>query len=101
MVLEAIEVRRPERAVRREPFVELGKRFGPDAVQPALRVRTHVDEPRLLEDAEMLGHGRLAHAEVVDELADRPFPAVAKQVEERQPAWFGEDLQRGEGSHGR
>jgi hypothetical protein len=97
VVFEAIEVRRPELAVGREPVVELCERFWPDAVQAALRVCAHVHEPGVFEDAEMLGHGRLADAEAVDELADRPF-AVPKQIEDREPARLRKDLECGERS---
>jgi hypothetical protein len=92
MALEAIEVCRPELAVRREPVVELFERFRPDAIQAALRVRAHLDEPRIFEDAEMLRDGWLADAEAIDEVADRPF-AVAEQVEDRQTARLGQDLE--------
>jgi hypothetical protein len=88
---------RPELAVRRKPVVELFERFRPDAIQAALRVRAHLDEPGIFEDAEMLGDGRLAGAEEVDELADRPF-AVAEQVEDRQTARLGKDLECSESS---
>ena len=83
---------RPELAVRRKPVVELFERVRPDAIQTSLRVRAHLDEPRIFEDAEMLGDGRLADAEAVDELADRPF-AVAEQFEDRQTARLGKDLE--------
>ncbi len=99
MVFEAIEVRRPELAVGREPLVELRERFRPDAIQAALRVRARLDEPRVLEDAEMLGHGRLADAEPVDELAHRPF-AVAEHVENLEPPRLGKHLECSESSHG-
>ena len=99
VVLEAIEVRCPKGAVCREPVVELDERLRPDAVQAALRVSTHIDEPGVPEHTEMLGHRRLADAEVVDELADRPL-AVAKQIENRQPARLGENLKCCEGGHG-
>jgi hypothetical protein len=92
VVFEAIEVRRPELAIRREPVVELFERFRPDAVQAALRVRARLDEPRISENAEMLGDGRLADAQAVDELADRPL-AVAEQIEDRQTARLGKDLE--------
>jgi hypothetical protein len=92
VVFEAIEVCRPELAVRRKPVVELFERVRPDAIQTSLRVRAHLDEPRIFEDAEMLGDGRLADAEAVDELADRPF-AVAEQFEDRQTARLGKDLE--------
>jgi hypothetical protein len=96
VVFESIEVRRPELAVRSKPVVELGERFRPDAIEAALRVRAHLDESRLFEHAEMLGDGRLADAETVDELADRPF-AVTEQIEDRQTARLGQDLECGEG----
>jgi hypothetical protein len=41
----------------------------------------------------MLGDGRLAQPEVVDQFADRPF-AAAKQVEDLAPPGFGEHLER-------
>jgi hypothetical protein len=92
VVFEAIEVGRPELAVRREPVVELRERFRPDAIQAALCVRAHLDEARLLEHSKMLGDGRLADPEAVDELADRPF-AAAEQIEDRQTARLGQDLE--------
>jgi hypothetical protein len=98
MNLEPIEVGRPELAISRKPVVELCERFWPDAVQATLRVCAHVDEPGVLEDAEMLGHGRLADAEAVDELPDRPF-AFPKQIEDRQPTRLRKDLECGEGGH--
>jgi hypothetical protein len=98
VVFEAIEVRRPELAVGREPVVELRERFRPDPIQAALCVCAHIDESGLSEDAEMLGHGGLADPEAVDELADRPF-AVAEQVEDREPARLRKDLECSEGSH--
>jgi hypothetical protein len=42
----------------------------------------------------MLGHGGLAEADAVDELADRPF-AVAEQIEDLQPPRLGQDLENG------
>jgi hypothetical protein len=98
VVFEAIEVRRPELAVRREPIVELCERLRPDAIQATLRICARLDEARVLEDAEMFGHARLAEAEAVDEFADWPF-AVAEQIEERQPARLSENLERSKLRH--
>ena len=72
MVFEAIEVCRPELAVGREPIIELFERLRPDAIQATLCICARHDEPCVLEDAEMFGHGRLAEAEAVDEFTDRP-----------------------------
>jgi hypothetical protein len=88
VVFEAIKVRRPEPAVGGEPLVELGERLRPDAVQAALRIRAGLDQPGILEDAEVLRHRWLAEAELLDELPDGPL-AVAEQLEDRQPARLG------------
>ena len=79
---------RPKLAVGSEPLVELGERLGSDAVQAALRIRAGLNEPRVLEEAEVLRHRGLAEAELLDELPDRPL-AVAKQVEDLEPARLG------------
>ena len=84
-------MRCPKLAICREPLVELYEWLGPDAVQAALRVCAHVDEACLPEDSEMLGNGRLADAEAVDELADSSL-AVTEEIEDREPAGLGEDL---------
>jgi hypothetical protein len=88
MVFEAIQVSRPELAVGGEPLVELGERLRSDAVQAALRIRAGLNEPGVLEDAEVLRHRWLAEAELLDELPDRPL-AVAEQVEDSQSARLG------------
>jgi hypothetical protein len=98
VVFEAIEVRSPELAVRRKPLVELCERLRPEAIQAALRLGARLDEPRVLEDAQMLGHGRLADAEAIHQFADRPL-AVAKQIENRQPARLSQNLERSELPH--
>jgi hypothetical protein len=92
VVFEAIEVRRPEPAVGREPVVELCERLRPDAIQAALCFRARLDESSVLEDAQVLGHRRLADAEPVDELADRTLP-VAEQIEDLKPPRLAQDLE--------
>lgn len=98
MVFEAIQVGRPELAIGRKPVVELYEGLRPDSVQPSLGVHPYVDEPGVPENSEMLGHGRLADAEPVDELAHRPF-AVAQQIEDREAAGLGENLKCGKRGH--
>ena len=85
-------MRRPELAVRGEPLVELRERLRPDAIQAPLRVCARHDEACVPQHAKVLGHRRLADAEAVDELADRPF-SVAEQIQDLESPWFGEDLQ--------
>jgi len=88
VVFEAIQVSRPEVAVQGEPLVELGERLRSDAVQAALRIRAGLNEPGVLEYAEVLRHRWLAEAELLDEVSDGPL-AVAEEVEDRQPARLG------------
>jgi hypothetical protein len=88
VIFEAIQVSRPELAVGGEPLVELGERLRSDAVQAALRIRAGLDEPGVLEDAEVLRHRWLAQTQLLDQLPDGPL-AVAEQVEDRQPARLG------------
>jgi hypothetical protein len=88
VVFEAIQMSRPELAVGGEPLVELGERLRSDAVQAALPIRASLNEPGVLEDAEVLRHCWLADAELLDELPDGAL-AVAEQVEDRQPARLG------------
>jgi Family of unknown function (DUF6308) len=98
VLFEPVEVCRPELAIGGQPLVELFERLGPDPVQPALRIGTRLDEPRIPEDAEVLRDGRLTDTEPVHQLADGPF-TVAKQIENLQPARFAEDLEGSTGSH--
>jgi hypothetical protein len=98
VVFQAVEVRRPQLPVGRQPRVEVGKRLGPDPVQAPLGVHPGLDQPRVTQDAKVLGHRGLAEPERADELADWTFP-VAEQFEDRQPAWLGEGLKRGKLRH--
>jgi hypothetical protein len=99
MVLESVEVRRPELTIRSQPLVELRERLRPDPVEPPLAFRPRLDEPGHLEHAEVLGDGRLADAKAIDELGDRTL-AVAEQIEDRQPPRLGQDLERRKFRHG-
>jgi hypothetical protein len=95
---EAIQVSCPKLAVGGKPLVEFGQRLRPDAIEAALRIRAGLDEPGGLEHPEVFRHGGLAEAELLDELSNGPL-AVTEQVEDRQPARFGEYLQCGELAH--
>jgi hypothetical protein len=91
MVLQAIEMSRPELSVRVEPLVEVGQGLGANSIETALRVGAGLDQPCILEHAEVLRHCRLAEGKAVDELSDRPL-AVAQQLENRNPTGFGQNL---------
>ena len=82
----------PERSVPVEPLVELGQRFGPEAVHPPLRVGAHVHEARLPQDAQVARHtgsgdgqdgGELAGGgrSVGEHLQEAPSPTVGHGVE--------------------
>jgi hypothetical protein len=83
---------RPKAAVGRQPVVQLGEGLGPDAVQTALGVRTHLNQSRLFEHPEMLGHGRLAQMEVIHELSYRSLP-IAKELEDGLSAGLAENVE--------
>jgi hypothetical protein len=50
VVFESVKARAPEAAVAGEPVVELGERFGANAVQPTLGIVTHLDQPGIPQD---------------------------------------------------
>jgi hypothetical protein len=93
VIFETIQVGRPQSAVGREPLVELGEWLGSDPVQAALRIGPGLDQSCVLEDLQVLGHGRLTEAEVRHELSHGSF-AVAEQVEDGLPVGLAEDLER-------
>jgi len=93
MAFESIEVRGPQLPVRLQPVVELGKWLGTDAVQPALRVGAYVDEPGVLQHAQVLRHRGLAETQALHEIADRPL-SVAQELEDLQPAGLPERLEQ-------
>src|SRR5882724_8048682 len=71
VLVQTIESLFPDVAVALGP---LGNRFerGPlDAARPPLRITPAGDQPRTLEDPEVLGHRGHAHVERLGELADR------------------------------
>ena len=92
MTLEGGEARRPRRSIRREPVVDLAEWFGAHPVEATLGVDPKLDEPDVAEYTQMLGYGRLADVEGVDQLADGSFPIVEK-VENPAPVWLCQHLE--------
>ena len=92
MALEGVEPVAPRHAVGRQPLVDGVERLGPEPVHAAWPGHGDVDEPRLAQHAEVLGHERLAHAERVDELAHGTLPR-SKQVEQAPAIGVGHDLE--------
>jgi hypothetical protein len=94
VVLQQIEARDPEFPVAGEPLVEIGERLGADPIEAPLRIDSGFDEPGVLQYAQVLRHGRLADAEVVDEGADGLF-AVPEELEDRNAPRLCEYLECG------
>jgi len=69
-----------------------GEAVGFDAVQTPRPVLSLRHETRLLQDSEVLGHGRTADREVGGNLADRARP-VSELLEDRPPCRVSERLQ--------
>ena len=93
MLFEQVETRCPELPVGRQPRVEVLKRRRPQPIDAPLRVRADFDEPRVAEDAQVLGDRRLADGQVVDKLANRQIRA-SEQIQNAAPVGLGEDFER-------
>ena len=96
MPFEGVELAAPEAPVRLEPLVQLTERLGPEGVQAPLGVGPDLDQPRLPEDPQVLGHARLAEAKPGDQLVHRPL-TLPQEVEDMTAVRLGEHL---EGGHG-
>ena len=73
MPLEGVDVSRPELTERCEPRIDLAKRFGPEPIEPPLRVDGAFDHTGLAQHAQVLRHRRLRHTQLALELSDRLF----------------------------
>jgi len=98
MVFQALQMRRPQLAIRLQPLIEISERLGPDPVHTALRVHPRLDQPRISKHPQVLRDGRLAEPQILDELPNRSL-AIAKQLEDREPARLSEHLKRGKLRH--
>lgn len=90
MALEGVELRSPEVPIATQPPVELGETVGPQRVHAPLRVGPDLDQPRLAEDAEMAGHGRLRQiGQDLGQVARRAL-TVGEEIEELAAARIGD-----------
>ena len=87
--LQALEIERPEGAVALDPPVGLGERRRGELVAAQPSLAALADQARLAKDAEVLGDGGTAGAEVRGELADRAAPG-AEAIQERAPGRVGD-----------
>ena|ERR1700759_1619614 len=92
MAFESVDVNRPEAAELLQPGVEFLKWSGLEPVEAALRVHGGFDKAGVAEDAEVLGDGRLGHAEVTLDLADRLLGG-GEESEDRATVGLGDDLE--------
>ena len=92
MSFESIDVARPETAELLEPTIEFLKRSGLQAIQAALGVDGRFDEAGVAKYAEMLGDGRLGHAELALDLADRLL-VESQEGEDRATVGLGDDVE--------
>ena len=74
VAFQRVEVARPLPAIGSQPLVHLAQRLGAHPVDPALSVRPGFDQAGLPQDLEVLGDGRLAQGEEVDEITDAALP---------------------------
>src|SRR6516162_9172642 len=94
MGFQRVEPRRPQPPVGLEPFVDRPQRLGPDPVDPPLRVDSRLDQPRVAQHPEVLGHRRLAQSGRVDQLADGTL-GRDQQIEDLPSMRLGEYGERG------
>ena len=82
----------PGGAVGRQPLVDLAERFGPEPVHAPLGVGPHLDQARLAQHPQVLGHAGLAEAQRGDQVADG-LVLLAQQVQDAAPVRLGQNLE--------
>ena len=71
MTFERVDMNGPETTERLEPVVDLPERVGADAVHSSLCVHARLHEAGVSQNLEVLGDGRLRHAKLLLDVADR------------------------------
>lgn len=92
VALEGIYVSRPEAPELHKPDIEFLKRFGPEAIQAALRVNRGLHEPSLTQHPQVLGNGRLGHPQL---LLDVSYGLLGRgqKTENRAAVRFSDDFE--------
>lgn len=93
MLFKCVEALAPRVAVRGQPVVQIAQWLGAQSIDPALRLRHYLDEPRRTQGAQVFRHARLAGTERRDQVTDIVF-AGTQQVEQPATARFGEGFHR-------
>ena len=63
MGFQRVEAVTPRGPVRGQPLIDLPERLGPQPVQAALGVGSHLDQARLAQDAQVLRYAGLGDAQ--------------------------------------
>src|SRR5262245_25937758 len=92
--MKGVEPAPPEHAVLLEPLVHLDQGLRTEAVDPALRVVTYVDQPGLPQHPQVPGHARTGDRERLGQLP-RAGRMVAQDLQDRAPALVGQRVQHG------
>lgn len=92
--IEALEVRLPHGAILLKPGAGLGEPLSLDPPRPPLRVLSGTDQPRALQDLQVLGDRGLAHRERRREFADGRVPAREPR-KDGAPGGIGQREERG------
>lgn len=58
----------------------------------SLAVPAELDQPGIAQDAQLMGHGRLAHAEFIGNIPDTDF-LIHEDAQDAQPRRIAEDLE--------
>lgn len=67
--LERVDVRRPKRAVTRDPVVDLRESIGIERIDPSLAVLPHANQAGIAECTEVLGNRRLSQGKLSPDIA--------------------------------
>ncbi len=89
---QSVDVGGPEPAELLKPGIHLTKRFRFEPVDAALRVDGGLDETGVPQNAQMFGDGRLRHAQLALDLADRLL-GRDEEAEDCASVRFGDDFE--------
>src|ERR1700677_1384082 len=90
---KSIKALPPRFAIRRNPGVEVLKRFGTERVEALLAFRPHLHETRFVQDPKVPRDARLVDFNAVDDVAYRQL-SIAKNFHDLEAHWVGQDLDR-------
>src|SRR5579871_3950115 len=92
MAFDIVDVHRPEATELFEPGVEFLEGSGLQSIEATLRVDSGFDEAGFAKDAQMLGDGRLRHAELTLDLSDGLL-GRGEEAEDGAAVRLGDDLE--------